>query len=124
MPLYVFPGRTDYGDYDPMPNNFNYSAYKRFNGPPHYHHREKRNNIPLHDSSSDGHFSNDSHHSYTTSDLIDTPTDNDGISTDSDNGLNVGGAFKEGNYILTRQVDKNNDIHHRVKHFEYDSISD
>ena len=99
-----------------MLNNFNYHSYKRFNGPPHYHHREKRNNIPLNDSSSDGHRSRDSHLSFTTS-------DDDGIFSDSDNGLNVGGAPVEGNYILTRQVDKNNDIHHRVKHFEYDSIS-
>lgn len=100
-----------------MLNNFNYGSYKRFNGPPHYHHREKRNNIPLHDSSSDGHRSRDSHLSFTTS-------DDDGIFSDSDNGLNVGGAPVEGNYILTRQVDKDNDIHGRVKNFEYDSISD
>ena len=84
-PLYDFPGRTDYWDFDPMHDNFNYASYKRFNGPPHYHHREKRNNIPLHDSSSDGHRSNDSHLSFTTS-------DDDGIFSDSDNGLNIGGA--------------------------------
>ena len=101
-----------------MHNNFNYGAYKRFNGAPHYHHEEKRNNIPLHDSSSDGHRSNDSHLSCSTSDL-------DGNCSDSDNGLNIGGEPATRNYILTRPKDSNgNDIHHRVKHFEYDSVSD
>ena len=43
-PRYVFPGRTDYGDADPMPKGFNYGAYKRFNSTPVYKEREKRNN--------------------------------------------------------------------------------
>lgn len=84
-PRYVFPGRTDYGDADPMPKGFNYGAYKRFNSTPVYKEREKRNNIPVRDSSSDGHRSADSHLSYTTS-------DEDGVYSDSDNGFNVGGA--------------------------------
>lgn len=84
--LYEFPGAA-YQGYDPMPDNFNYGSYRRYNTTPHYKVADARNTIPLHDSSSDGHFSRDSHQSYTTS-------DDDGVFSDSDNGFNVGGALK------------------------------
>ena len=117
-PLYVFPGK-DYGDADPMPKGFNYGAYKRFNSAPHYHEREKRNNIPVRDSSSDGHRSADSHLSYTTS-------DEDGVYSDSDNGFNVGGApvVREGNMIFSRRPADLQDPHHIAANFEFDSKSD
>ena len=117
-PLYVFPGK-DYGDADPMPKGFNYGAYKRFNSAPHYHEREKRNNIPVRDSSSDGHRSADSHLSYTTS-------DEDGVYSDSDNGFNVGGApvVREGNMIFSRRPAELQDPHHIAANFEFDSKSD
>ena len=102
-----------------MPDNFNYGSYRRYNLTPQEKVAEARNTIPLHDSSSDGHFSRDSHLSVTTS-------DDDGVFSDSDNGFNVGGALKteQGNIIFTRQRDRNTDADALVANFEFDSVSD
>ena len=119
---------------DPIPKNFNYDVYKRFNTYPHKSEDTDGDTVPIYSDSSHGHLPSDSHQSYTTSDADGHHTDSDesqefavssqephldeqGFSDASDDSYNGYGPYADAD-------DNTQRVNDRVANFEFDSVSD
>ena len=119
---------------DPIPHSFNYGTYLRFNTWPEESEDTSGDTVPIYSDSSHGHFSRDSHRSYTTSDADGRWTDSDlsnelSISSQEPHLDELGYSDAEddsyngyGPYVQNDKVHRI--INGRVDNFEYKSNTD